>query len=467
LNNFLSRLGGEERGIERVLPHERTDQHPYDNFSVWMSANLTVSTFSLGTLGPGLFFLGWWDSFLAIFFFNMIGMIPPAYYATFGPKTGLRAMTIPRFSFGWYGAMLVAFANVIACMGWSMVNSIVGGQVIAELSDGKCPLVVGVILIAIVSLIVALLGYKFVHHFERFSWVVMIILFCIVAGLGAKHFVNVPWGSGSGEAASVLSFGGAIFGFAVAWISLTPDYNVNMKEDIPRWKVFFWTYSGLFMSLNFIEWLGAACMVATTANPEWADAYKHGSVGGLIGAVLAPVGGFGKFCLVLLAFSIVANNIPNNYSLGLSAQVLGKWALKVPRFLWTFIGVVVYVIAAVAGRDHFATILDSFLLCMGYWLTPFFVVIFEEHLIFRRQKYNLEDWANLKALPVGIAALTSFGAGVVLAVMGMSQEWYVGPLALKAGPAPFGADIGFELGFGTTALLYPLLRHFERKKFGR
>jgi len=74
-----------------------------------MSANLTVSTFSLGTpllsnvvdfnkgtLGPGLFFLGWWDSFLTIFFFNMIGMIPPAYYATFGPKLGLRAMTIPR-----------------------------------------------------------------------------------------------------------------------------------------------------------------------------------------------------------------------------------------------------------------------------------------------------------------------------------------------------------------------------------
>ena len=55
-------------------------------------------------------------------------------------------------------------------------------------------------------------------------------------------------------------------------------------------------------------------MAATTANKEWESAYKSGSVGGLIGAVLAPVGGFGKFCLVLLAFSIVANNIPNNYS---------------------------------------------------------------------------------------------------------------------------------------------------------
>ena len=50
-----------------------------------------------GTLGPSLFYLGWWDSFLTILFFNMLGMIPPAYMATFGPKMGLRAMTIPRY----------------------------------------------------------------------------------------------------------------------------------------------------------------------------------------------------------------------------------------------------------------------------------------------------------------------------------------------------------------------------------
>jgi purine-cytosine permease-like protein len=61
-------------------------------------------------------------------------------------------------------------------------------------------------------------------------------------------------------------------------------------------------------------------MVATTANPDWATAYTDGSVGGLIGAVLAPAGGFGKFCLVLLAFSIVANNIPNNYSVFFSTM---------------------------------------------------------------------------------------------------------------------------------------------------
>jgi len=158
-----------------------------------------------------------------------------------------------------------------------MVNSIVGGQVIAALSNGKCPLVVGVILIAIVSLIVALLGYKFVHYYERVSWIIMIILFCIVAGLGAKHFYNAPFGgTGKAEAASVLSFGGAVFGFAVAWISLTADYNVRMRAEIPRWKIFFWTYLGLFMSLNLIEWLGN-CFSRVGANKRCCmhDCYNY------------------------------------------------------------------------------------------------------------------------------------------------------------------------------------------------
>ena len=38
LVDFIGRLGGEERGIERVLPYEKTDQKPFDNFSVWYAS---------------------------------------------------------------------------------------------------------------------------------------------------------------------------------------------------------------------------------------------------------------------------------------------------------------------------------------------------------------------------------------------------------------------------------------------
>jgi purine-cytosine permease-like protein len=75
------------------------DECKFDGFHflAWYFYCYLMALITLGTLGPGLFFLGWWDSFLTIFFFNLIGMIPPAYMATFGPKMGLRAMTIPRY----------------------------------------------------------------------------------------------------------------------------------------------------------------------------------------------------------------------------------------------------------------------------------------------------------------------------------------------------------------------------------
>ena len=52
-------------------------------------------------------------------------------------------------------------------------------------------------------------------------------------------------------------------------------------------------------------------------------------------------------------------------------------------------------------------------------VVPFFVVIFEEHLIFKKQKYNLDDWSNRHGLPYGFAACFSFAVGVSLAVISM------------------------------------------------
>ena len=97
---WIKKIGAEERGIERVPEELRTNQHPWSLFTLWSSANVGTATLAFGTLGPGLFFLGWWDSFLCLLFFNIIGAIPPALMATLGPKLGLRTMTVQRFSFG-------------------------------------------------------------------------------------------------------------------------------------------------------------------------------------------------------------------------------------------------------------------------------------------------------------------------------------------------------------------------------
>lgn len=61
---------------------------------------MTISTFSLGTLGPAIFELGLRDSVLVIIFFNLLSTIPVAYFSVFGARTGLRQMVFSRYSFG-------------------------------------------------------------------------------------------------------------------------------------------------------------------------------------------------------------------------------------------------------------------------------------------------------------------------------------------------------------------------------
>src|ERR1051325_8444353 len=95
--------GIETHGIERVSPATRSHVRIFDNFTMWLSANLVISTVALGALAGAIFHLGFWDSLIAIILFNILGVLPVAFFSTLGPKLGLRQMTISRFSFGWVG----------------------------------------------------------------------------------------------------------------------------------------------------------------------------------------------------------------------------------------------------------------------------------------------------------------------------------------------------------------------------
>ena len=46
-------------------------------------------------------------------------------------------------------------------------------------------------------------------------------------------------------------------------------------------------------------------------------------------------------------------------------------------------------------------------------------------------------------------------------LQGMSQVWFVGPIAIRIGEPPFGGDIGFELAFCFSAVTYVAFRTLE------
>ena len=86
---------------------------------------------------------------------------------------------------------------------------------------------------------------------------------------------------------------------------LTPLFR---PADSPKWKVFMWTYIGLIFPLVLVQWLGAAIGCAAQAIPDWNQGYLDGEIGGLLQAIFVPaMGGGGKFFMVLLVLSVVAN----------------------------------------------------------------------------------------------------------------------------------------------------------------
>lgn len=67
--------------------------------------------------------------------------------------------------------------------------------------------------------------------------------------------------------------------------------------------------------------IGAAFAAAAPGVPAWAAGFDNGNnAGGLVMAVLAPAGGFGKFMLVLIALSTTGACAPTMYTFGAHAE---------------------------------------------------------------------------------------------------------------------------------------------------
>lgn len=82
-----------------------------------------------------------------------------------------------------------------------------------------------------------------------------------------------------------------------------------------------------------IECLGAAAAISAPSVHAWNIGYTGGNVGGLINAMLSPVGKFGKVLMVFLSLSVTASNAPAMYSTCIDFQALIPPLVVVPRYV--------------------------------------------------------------------------------------------------------------------------------------
>ena len=424
-----TKLGVESEAIVRKLPHEKRPVPWHEQLTMallWASGTMNTSCFATGFLGHE-FGLSLKQSIVITIFASLLGGAVTGFAATFGAATGLRQISMSRYSFGWWPNKLIAFLNTIVQIGWAAVSCITGGLALTAVADGHVSLVVGIIILGVVAMFISFVGLKAILVYERYAWFIFFVVFLIFFGETGKYADNTTPATvtGSDLTASVLSLLAIIYGSSASWCTMASDYYVHYPADVSRVKVFLMTSFGIAIPTSI--GMVAGCVVASGFNnrPDWDDTYTNQGLGFLIQDMLYPRG-FAKFILTLLVLSGINVNVISIYSSAISCQQFSRPFSRVPRFIWTIACSAVILGLALGGREQLNAYLQNFLSLLGYWGTQYFVIIFSEHWFFRKgrfENYDLEAWNSPERLPHGLAALAAFCLGIIAWVMGMWQTW--------------------------------------------
>ncbi|KAI4241537.1 MAG: hypothetical protein L6R40_004517 [Gallowayella cf. fulva] len=477
-NQRIENLSGlEARGIKRVLPEERhaASGSAYAQMAMlWFSANISANNLAVGLLGPLLFGLGFTDSAMCAFGGILVGSAATAYMSIFGAQSGNRTMIVLRYFMGYWPAKLPCLLNMILMIGYGTIDCIIGGQILSAVSGGTMSIVVGIVIVALISWVIAVFGMAIFQKYERYAWGPQLFVLLILIGAAGRSFnaslqsTDLHTGeplTGGPLTAARLSFFSLQLSVPVSWAAASSDFYVYYPENTKPWKAFSLTMTGLTLSFLFVNLIGIGLASGTFANPAWLEADGISS-GALILAGYDGLGRFGDFCGVIIALGLINNNVPGTYASALGFQVLGRYGKMVPRYIWVCVIVLIYFVCAVAGRNNLFDILQNFVALMGYWVMIMVAIVLEEHVIFRRGRiFDWAAWEDKQVLPIGIAAFIAFLVGWAGAIVGMYQNWYIGPVAIKVGGV--GADIGVWLGCAFAMVIFVPIRYWELKRFGR
>lgn len=508
----LDALGVETNGIERISPYERgSSRRQFLHVAgLWLSATGGLSSMSSFFLGPLLFELNFRQCMASGLVSMMVGCLIAAYCSTMGPQSGCRQMVTARYLFGWWFVKFVALASIVGVMGWSVVNCVVGGEMLASISNDKVPLWVGIIIVMACSFLVSAFGIRQVLKVETLISVPVLTCFLLLyISSSDKFHLIYEIDNSSVDPLTIkgnwLNFFTLCYSITSTWGSITADYYILFPEDTAKYKVFLLTFFGTFTPTLFVGVLGLLLACVAVVYEPWNEAYEQYGMGGLLHAGFERWNGFGKFCVVVLILSLISNNIINTYSAAFSIQLSSVFAARVPRWFWSLVCTAICLICALVGRNHFSTILGNFLPMIGYWISMYFILLLEENVIFRRyflylytkefprqettnhpevgsssrtniheikrksmvskNRYNWDMWNNYDVLTHGYAATFAFLCGVAGVVVGMAQAYWIGPIAAQFGE--FGGDIAMWLSMGFSGVVYPWCRYWELRRFGR
>ncbi|MBN3454475.1 cytosine permease [Mycobacterium sp. DSM 3803] len=441
------------RAIERrtidVIPDTERHGNSRSQFTLWFGANMQITAIVDGALAVVFGADALW-AIVGLLIGNILGGIVMALHSAQGPRLGLPQMISSRAQFGVYGAALPLIMVVLMYLGFAATGSVLAGQAVNSMLDlGQSSL--GIIIFGLLTVIVAVTGYRLIHVVGRVATVIAIVGFSYLAiRLFTQYDVAAVVG--------VKPFSPVTFLLAIAlgagWQLTFGPYVADYSRYLPRstsGRATFWsTFAGSVIGSQWSMTFGA--LVAAVAG----DAFLDDQVG-FVGRLAGPAALSVLIYLVIVVGKLTVNCL-NAYGgfmailttiSAFNGQTRIAPAVRAAYIVgFTAVSVLIGVAASADFLDNF----KNFVLVLLMVFTPWSAINLTDYYLISRENVDIPALYD----PAGrygtwnLPALGCYILGIVAQIPFLAQKLYTGPVTKILG----GADISWIVGLAVTAVAY-------------
>ncbi|MEU1120234.1 MULTISPECIES: cytosine permease [unclassified Streptomyces] len=445
----------ERRSID-VVPDDERHGTAFSQFTLWLGANLQITAVVTGALA--VVFGGdvvW--SLVGLVLGNLLGGAVMALHSAQGPKLGLPQMIQSRAQFGVKGAVVPLLLVILMYVGFFASGSVLAGQATAELTHTDDT--TGIVLFALVTAVMAAVGYRVIHTLGRVASVICALAFVY---LGIRLLDRVDLSALLSDAHFDLPMFLLAVSLSASWQLAFGPYVADYSRYLPRTTsakaTFWWTLSGSALGSQWSMTFGV--LVAASAG----DAFLADQVGYVVG--LGGTGLIASFLYFVIALGKLTINVLNTYG-GFMSMVTSISGFRGQRVLGqrgraAYIAVIMVAGTAVAllGKDSFLTSFKDFLLFLLTFFTPWSAINLVDYYLISRERYDIPALFDPRGRYGAWRwdALVVYGVGVLAQLPFLATHFYTGPLVEPLG----GADVSWIVGLVVPAVLYWALARRNR-----
>jgi NCS1 family nucleobase:cation symporter-1 len=450
----------ERRSIDFV-PHGERHGKPFGQFTLWFGANMQITAIVTGALAVIFGADAFWG-IIGLFIGNILGGTVMALHAAQGPKLGLPQMISSRAQFGVFGAVVPLVLVIIMYLGFAATGAVLAGQAVGQIIPTGHP-AVGVIIFGALTVLVATLGYKYIHALGRISTVVGILGFTYLAvQLFLKHDVGAVLGAGGFAFPTFLLAISLSAGWQLTYGPYVADYSRYLPANTPAGRTFLSCFAGSVLGAQWSVTLGA--LFAAIAMPKGHE-FLDGQV-----AFVGELSGGGAIAILLYLVIVVGKltvNTLNAYggymTILTSVSAFTRQLRFAPwvRFAYVIGFIAVSVIIAIAASADFISNFKNFVLLLLMVFIPWSSINLVDFWLVSKEKVDVPALYDTKGRygAWNVPALLTYALGVVVQIPFLAQTMYTGPITPLLG----GADISWLVGLVVTAAVYyPVARKFQR-----